>query len=630
MDIVLLLIKLVVFAGNNHVRSERWLKIGAWFVVIVAIGFVVKTAPTLWTLTPAATEYPGTPAAALPAYANTYMMQLRVVVWTMGGVLLGLALLARMDVYRKYRNLSERDYFRIVGSSIVWNYVSRLSHLDQSHLRIILSTYPHLMRSAVNAGSVWTETDGLHAVSLDISSAVAGLGLPKVVPLVFCDDEGVEDPLRIVDVFSKYLSGGTRLGLLWVMGDPGRFDWQQLQRRLREAYAHETILLDRNQLNPLLFERPSSDYLRSLILRSVSLKTISPFEITGPASSGMFFGRETILRQITQGVKNSSFAVVGGRRIGKTSLLQRLFRDRLPITGFQVVYHDCSTTPEYNQFLAAPISEWVNRGVDRRTDSTLGELLEHGSPTSNLVLLLDEADKLLPYERDNNWRLTNRLRAMANRGSLQVVLSGERTLRSALRDPTSPLFNFADEILLGPLDEQSASELITSPMHVLEVSLEDEAEIIQKIIEFTSCHPNVIQRLCMRLMRRLTDNRARVITDLDVNAIIEDPNFLREDFLSTYWESSTPLEKLITLVMAEKGGHTTATEMRETLLTRCDLVIGTDKIDEALQNLMDLRSLLRNDKSGYSFAVPAFPKVLRNTGTIDDLIEVLIQQIRSA
>ena len=100
------------------------------------------------------------------------------------------------------------------------------------------------------------------------------------------------------------------------------------------------------------------------------------------------------------------------------------------------------------------------RGLAEIVDR-LRNLLHSQSDDKPLVLLLDEADRFVRADRANGWPLFNALRGLVSSGQAQVVLSGERTLRDALRDPKSPLFNFANEILLGPLDFRAVEELVT-------------------------------------------------------------------------------------------------------------------------------------------------------------------------
>jgi len=163
-------------------------------------------------------------------------------------------------------------------------------------------------------------------------------------------------------------------------------------------------------------------------------------------------------------------------------------------------------------------------------------------------------------------------------------------------------------------------------MKQLEIELVNEEAIVDRIWAFTSGHPNIVQRLCRRLIERLNEQGTRRITLNDVNAVGEDPGFQRDDFLSTYWEAATSLEKIISLLMAgEKNVHTLHT-VRQALAERCNLRPKAREVDDALQRLVDLRSILKRTPTGYEFAVKAFPRVVSGTMTLDDMLEILTEE----
>jgi hypothetical protein len=207
----------------------------------------------------------------------------------------------------------------------------------------------------------------------------------------------------------------------------------------------------------------------------------------------------------------------------------------------------------------------------------------------------------------------------------RFVLSGEQLLREGLKDPKSPLFNFVNEILVGRLDSRAAEELITRPMKQLEIELVNENQLVTLIFDFTSGHPNIIQRLCNRLVLLLNERKNRRITIDDVRSVIEDPAFQRDDFLSTFWESASNLERIITLLIAEDESRSTLAAVRAALVERCQLSIRAKEIDEALQRLVDLRTILKLTPGGYHFAIEAFPRVLKGTLTMQDMLDILVE-----
>jgi AAA+ ATPase superfamily predicted ATPase len=466
-----------------------------------------------------------------------------------------------------------------------------------------------------------------HVSLLDVSLPFQDLKLPGWLPIVFPEKVHLsEADLNKLRLFlDKHLGVPSRIALIAVLQDTNLSEIVDLARRMRHVYAYDLIPIQENDYLRITLSPDPHKALRTLVLSQVDLASVSPFTITGPVPDNVFFGREDKLRELNEHLTSTSYAVIGRRRIGKSSLLHRLHRVRLPAAGFHTSYHDCSATPTYDAFFTTAIRNWrPEPPLD--VPITLDDLLQSPPTDKPLVWLLDEADKLVPTDRANGWPLFNALRALTNSGHAQVVLSGERTLRDALRDSKSPLFNFANEMFLGPLDFRAVEELITRPMKQLEIELIDERTIVDLIWAFTSGHPNVVQRLCRRLIERLNEQGIRRITPDDVNVVVDDPGFQREDFLSTYWEAATSLEKIISLLMADDENVRTLSAVRQALTDRCNLRPKARDTDDALQWLVDLRSILGRTPRGYTFAVESFPRVVAGTMTLSDMLEILTEE----
>ena len=416
---------------------------------------------------------------------------------------------------------------------------------------------------------------------------------------------------------------------LWSDPDVIERTREMLRNRLEQPFAIETVVLDKECVQRIVGASQPAIELQRAIVSQVNLVNISPYITFGPTNARMFFGREQELSRISEGVDHASFAVIGGRRIGKTSILQQLHQVRLPSAGFRTVYHDCSTTPTDTDFITHPIGRW-QPDVPTGTPATYGELLQNPPDDKRLVLLLDEADRLIANDRDHDWSLFNRLRDVSSAGEIQIVLSGEWILREAFKDGSGPLYNLANPLLLGPLHRRAVEELVTGPMRQLEIELRDAETIVQRIFDFTSGHPRLVQIVCTSLIERLNQAGRRSITVEDVEAIISSPRFQRDEFLPTFWRQATVLERMLSLLMA-KADHApyTPSDARD-LLDRELHLVGPDEgkptlseVQAALDRLVDLRTLLEHKVEGYTFAVAAFPVVVReaNVITIDDLLQ---------
>jgi len=397
---------------------------------------------------------------------------------------------------------------------------------------------------------------------------------------------------------------------------------QTVVNKLQQVWAYDCVLLGREELQKIVFSADPKAVFRKLVLSQVDLTNITPFITGGPilTEHGVFFGREKELREITEHVATASYAVIGGRRIGKTSILKRLEGVRLPAAGFRSLYHDCSFTPTQAELVQAVVTDktWFPESC-ATPPTSLFSIVQALLDDKPLVILLDEADKLIAPDRAAGYPLLNALRALANTARCRFVLSGERALRAELTNPNSPLYNFAKEMLIGRLDFRAVEELVTRPMKQLEIELANEAAIVQHIWDFTSGHPNVVQRLCQRLIALLNQRGDRRLTLGDIEAVVSDPDFLRKDFLNIYWERATALERLCSLMMAADDSVRTLTAVHEALSKR-SVSATLNEVDDALERLVDLRNILQCTAEGYEFAVAAFPEVIAKTARLDDLM----------
>ncbi len=354
----------------------------------------------------------------------------------------------------------------------------------------------------------------------------------------------------------------------------------------------------------------------------------SPFQDGGPTPLTMFFGREQELRDITEGISTTSFIIVGNRRIGKTSILHRLRESTLLKANFYLLFKDCSGS-SYQSFLSTSLPPEIwQPAPPPNAPTTFEELLQRPPSDKPCVLLLDEIDKFVDPDKANDWTLFLRLRALTNEGRLRLVLSGERTLLEIMRDGHSPFYNLAKRLLVSYLEKTAVEQLVTRPLKLWEIEFQNEAEIIERIWKLTAGHPNVVQRLCTRLVNQLNQRSQRQLTLTDVNDIINLSEFQEFDFFDTYVPEKTPLlEKIILGLMAMDKTVDTQRKIYENL-TKRGLTVTMSDLKDALQILVDIRCLLQRTTSGYEFRVVEFPTVMANIMTLEDTLDGWLEEYK--
>ncbi len=164
-----------------------------------------------------------------------------------------------------------------------------------------------------------------------------------------------------------------------------------------------------------LHDHPVEELIRRLAA-AASYAALSPFRSKmGLANQElieeMFYGRRALLEEI-RGQRQENFLIVGPRKIGKTSLLQRV-RFELEHQGYRVIPRgmDYTTSPSSRELLKAMICELLEDLDPLRAAAgfALGEGLPslrsivdewaHRHPDRSLAIVLDEIDTILRTER---------------------------------------------------------------------------------------------------------------------------------------------------------------------------------------------------------------------------------------
>jgi hypothetical protein len=390
-------------------------------------------------------------------------------------------------------------------------------------------------------------SDRLVVFIIDAYPLFEGLPVPSAIPVIFAG----EAPLTLsqIEVIRSYLiAHQTELGkmaLLSVLGSPETISRVRtmVRNKIRDPFAFDVIVLGKQNWLDFFTSSESQAAFRKLVLSEFDLRTLSPFVISGPALDNMFFGREHELREITERITTSNYILIGGRRMGKTSILKRLERVHLPAADFCALYHDCSYTSNLRE-----LTEAISRDKSWFTQppaidpTSFADIVTALPQEDDIVILFDEADGILAADQNADYKFSTTLRAMANKGYCRFVLSGGRALHTEIANPDSPLYNFGNEILVGRLDFHDVEELIIQPIEQLEIKLEDKNGIVKQIWSLTSGHPNIVQRFCQRLIVRLNNRRDRDLSMGDIEAVATDQDFLRKDFLNVYWERATVLD----------------------------------------------------------------------------------------
>jgi predicted Ser/Thr protein kinase len=397
----------------------------------------------------------------------------------------------------------------------------------------------------------------------------------------------------------------------------------ELRRLVADSvYRYDFVVLDRQSLASIIAHNSSRHLVEIILEQGIELASLSPYVVKGPVPGKMFFGREKEIKTIAQGIQSGDYAIVGGRRIGKSSILQRFNRLLNNDPRYQPLYMDCEEKFNYEDLFQALADEFGEPlgGTYPLGFRRLVTTLKMRASPRQVVFVLDEVDALLAFDAESNpsGQLFRTFRALSHEGLCRFVFSGSRTLYRHLHNPHSPFFNFCEDIILKPLEQKSVAEIVSKPMHQLGIELPDEEVLIDRIINLSSSHPNIAQWLCDRLIKTASVRR---ITLNNLENISADPEFCRH-YVQTAWSDSTALEKLISLIV--EGPSFEFDQLCEALAHH-----GlTDKtmIRESVE-MLQLCSLLEREGQRFRFALTHFPRMVRKMENVTSQIERLLGQV---
>lgn len=369
--------------------------------------------------------------------------------------------------------------------------------------------------------------------------------------------------------------------------DPGE---TQKHRRAQIFLPTNIVIVSPSTLEQMARDqRPMERFMDALLAQS-DLTKVSPYILNNATPARMFYGREREAATILQTVPTNSLAVLGSRRIGKTSLIRRL-QDELAEARFQPYFGDCQTVRTWNDFADLARRNWQVDLPEQFRPNHLADLVEQLARRGDgqVVIILDEIDQLLDWDQQHAAESVpeaffRACRSLSQAGAAQFVFSGERRIAYRLWDPQSPHWNFCRELQLTQLDQSDAMALLIDPLRAMNIEILDSADFENEAWARTSGHPQIVQFLGDRLVRALddrTDRRNLQLSVDDLKAVTETFEFA-EHYLNTYWGQATAYERAVSRAVA--GGCHTSAEVLTRLANERDQ-IGPESLLTALRML---------------------------------------------
>jgi AAA+ ATPase superfamily predicted ATPase len=396
--------------------------------------------------------------------------------------------------------------------------------------------------------------------------------------------------------------------------------------RHKSNLSYNLVLIGAEEQKNILHSRRPTGELLDIVSAQVPISYLSPYETRAPVTGSRFFGREHEISRILAN-PDTNHAILGIRRIGKTSLLretERILREQEE--SARVVYLECSDLLSTDDYIREVVRKLNPRELPRlelqKYVFFFPNFLERMSKQfkSKIFFLLDEVDNLVIMQR-GDWELFRMLRASSNKGACQYIIAG---FREAMREQymlDSPFYNFTQEIRLSEFTRQQARSLIVTPMENLRVRFRNEEEVISRIYEETAGHPNLIQYYCLILLRQLDQTGGREISPDSLIDVYSDEGFTSHLLTSFMQNTETREKALIYAIMKdtqEVGKKGFSQEKIDTVLRKGGIALTQKEIDEAC-NVLTLAGVIHRKGKEFYFTSPVFTKVLEQTYDLEYL-----------
>jgi hypothetical protein len=362
----------------------------------------------------------------------------------------------------------------------------------------------------------------------------------------------------------------------------------------------------------------------------------------------IFVGRADQIRALVN--SDQSHAIYGGRRIGKSSLLNALDRE-LRSRGVKTAYSSLEgpSVREHNGIAIG--SEILQKLRIGQSCSSLSDFklqmtsyfLEN--PDISVVIFLDEVDRYIVARKQDKQPhdLIHICRSLyqEHHGRCRFIMAGfiemwrQLSGKGGISGQEDPWFNFLQHT--GPLEglpSNDAQAIVRLGFQeILGISFNSDA-IPRRIVEATTGHPAFVQKFCERLHRLLFSQRSDEIREEDVHSVFDDRT--GENYLSfvnyTLKQNLNPLPRLVVYLMASEKRETfSVDDVRSVAQSYAEKLGG---IEETMWvNSMDelqITSVIKKTQIPYvyQFSVPSYQKILRNFELANqDVVYKLIGEI---
>ncbi len=396
-------------------------------------------------------------------------------------------------------------------------------------------------------------------------------------------------------------------------------------------------------------KQPYVEPLRRAIRRRLDRSQVAkffhlvPYQNGDPATGWRFYGRKQELDKLLD--SSQSYVIVGGRRIGKTSLMLEAnarLQDRGEAT-YYVSVEECRSASEVIKKLLQKIDARDSAAAVRRSQALderlLTTILKRLTSRNKITLFLDELGNVLIRMAPEDWSFFGVLRQFSQQGRLRFVIScfQEYFLRQQ-EGFNGPLINFARTMRLGSFSPPETEDLLLTPLEFWRPLGEDRTTVKEAVLAKVGRHPRFLQAFCYSLFEKVA-RESRVLPAMQSLLGTQLVECFKESIDQVFWiQNSATLNYLFLKRCAEadnSGQKLTHIEITDEWMGSALRDLGYEAPTLERRNLlegMELRGFTsRADGNNGDRQIVVAPIVyfyFKNTGDLQRLLARLAEDIR--
>lgn len=397
------------------------------------------------------------------------------------------------------------------------------------------------------------------------------------------------------------------------------------------------VVIDSEDLKEMMVHPQPRRVFYRIIRQQTKMTLLQPYNHFGAVRSAMFFGRQAQLARIMLH-SESNFAIYGGRRSGKSSLLTKLHSELSKDSQNRPIYFTAQGVKDVLDFSSRLLTNVLQLHLGASTsvlasdlERTRREIQRHILVDGRRVtLLIDEADDLLVVDQLKAEPIMNMLRSLNEdlHDRFRIVMAGYRRLHERLISYYSPAMNFLIPVPLGGLDSESARRLIEVPTREYLGYDFAKPKVVQMALDYSSRSPWQIQHFCEILVQLLAEEHKDTIEEDTVRQVYNDFLF-RSEIVETTLANLSPVQMAIVCLFLDSERFTRKEvyeSFREHQLPT-DLPFLSRQLDQLVKFGVFTPPAKKNDNT-FAFVYSYLPRIIGEVESPSYLLAEAKKQIK--